>query len=39
MVYRDHETFIKIKENLSIDKQIQIKNEIEKYRDMCEFKG
>ncbi len=36
-MYRDHETFIMIKDNLSIDKQIQIKSEIEKYRDMYDM--
>lgn len=34
MIYRDFETFIKIKGDLSVDEQIHIKNEIKKYCDM-----
>ena len=37
MVFRDHETFIKIKDDLPIDEEIHIKNVIEKYRDMYDM--
>ena len=34
MIYRDYEVFVKLKDDLPIDDQIQIKKEIDKYRDM-----
>ena len=37
MIYRDFETFIKIKNDLSVDEQIHIKNEIQKYCDMYDM--
>ena len=37
MIYRDFETFIKIKDDLSVDEQIHIKNEIKKYCDMYDM--